>query len=566
MTGTVWNMKMAFFCKNVISVVLIFCALGIASAQESASEKPAAVLSSEAVLQAAPVMTPKTLADDSIRVMPRRLTDYDLPGLQQKVYLKSVTAWDIAQLIDILAREGKLNNIVVGKNVTGTTKLQFDGVTVGDALEVVLAVNNLAYEVKGGIIKIITDEDYKAQHGTGFYDNKQVKVMELKNTNAERASKMLDKVKSTAGTIVFDQVSNTLILIDMPDKLKEMCAIIEKADVATITETRTFVLQYANVEDVQKELTTLLTKEIGFARTDKRTKTLMVTDLPQNMAKVDQLIKAFDVRSKQVFIEAKVVEVSLNDTFALGINWEHMFSGLDPRFDLKAASLPGGPVTPVGTLTYNTIVSGGDLRAVLDALKQVGETKILSNPQVAVMDGQEATIKVVENQPYKEIKMESGTTNITGVTYQFVEIGVSLSVTPKINDDGIINVLVKPEISSISTWYDGDEQEGTPVVKKASAATSVSVKDGVTIIIGGMIKDDKTTFARSIPVLGDIPLLGRLFRYNSVSTKNTETVVFMTPRIVTGEEPYLRSKDMKKSPKPLRPIGATGEKSLKPVR
>ena len=199
-------------------------------------------------------------------------------------------------------------------------------------------------------------------------------------------------------------------------------------------------------------------------------------------------------------------------------------------------------------------------------MKKVGDTKILSSPHVAVIDGQEATIKVVENQPYKEVKMESGTTNITGVTYQFVEVGVSLSVTPKINDGGIINVQVKPEISSISQWYDGNAQEGTPVVRKASAATSVMVKDGVTIIIGGMIKDRKDSVVSSIPLLGGIPLLGRLFRYDSISVVNTEIVVFMTPRIVTGDDPYLRSKDMKKSPKPLRPVGASGEKFLKPVR
>ncbi|MDD4869239.1 MAG: secretin N-terminal domain-containing protein [Kiritimatiellae bacterium] len=560
----------------IIWLSIFFSLLGyfapITCAQESVVEQPAVpstvpVSSQPAAIEAVqPAEVQKPLSSDSLRVMPKRLKDYDLPGLQQKVYLKSVTSWDIAQLIDILAREGKLSNIVVGPNVKGTTKLQFEGVTVGDALEVILAVNNLAYEIKGGIIKIITDDDYKLLNGASFYDTKQIKVVELKHSSAERVGKMLDKVKSTTGTIVFDQVSNTLILIDMPDKLMEMVAIIEKADISSNTETKTFILQYANVEDVQKELTTLLTKEVGFVRIDKRTKTLMVTDLPQNIQKVEQVVKAFDMRSKQVFIEAKVVEVTLNDNFALGINWQHMFQGLDPRFSLQSVSLPGAPTTPVGTLTYNTIVSGGDLQVVVDALKQVGETKILSSPHIAVTDGQEATIKVIENQPYKETKLESGTTNITGVTYQFIPVGVTLSVTPKINDENMITVMVKPDISSISQWYDGDAQQGTPVVKSATATTSVMVKDGVTVIIGGMIKDRKDTSVNSIPFLGGIPLLGRLFRYDSVSVVNTETIVFMTPRIITGEEPYLRTKDMKKSPKPLRPVGPAGEKTLKPVR
>lgn len=559
--------KSQVFFLNFISAVMVFCLMLSVSAQEGGvtAGQPLQALR-QGSGQASSPQVQKPVASESLRIMPKRLSDYDLPGLQQKVYLKSVTAWDIVQLIDILAREGKLNNIVVGKNVTGSTKLQFDGVTVGDALEVVLAVNNLAYEIKNGIIKIITDEDYKTIYGTSFYDSKQVKVVELKHSNSERVAKMLDKVKGSAGTIVFDQVSGTLILIDAPDKLTEMLTIIEKADVSGNTETKTFILQYASVEDLQRELTTLVTKEVGSVRVDKRTKTLIVTDMPQNMEKIEQLVKLFDKRSKQVFIEAKVVEVALNDTFAMGINWQHMFQGLDPRFSLKSVSQPGLPTSPLGMLTYNTITSGGELAMVLEALKQVGDTKILSSPQIAVLDGQEATIKVVENQPYKETKMESGTTNITGVTYLFIEVGVTLSVTPRINDENIINVLVKPEISSISQWYDGPSQEGTPVVKKAMAQTSVMVKDGVTIIIGGMIKDRKDSSVNSIPIIGSIPLIGRLFRYDNIASVNTETVVFLTPRIVSGEEPYLRTKDMKKAPKPLRPVGPGGEKTLKPVR
>ena len=257
-----WNMKNTLKYLYGVAICILFVGItSVVFAQVSVGKRPVSAMAHETIFQAA---SQKPVASDSLRIMPKRLKDYNLPGLQQKVSLKSVTAWEISQLIDILAREGKLNNIVVGKNVTGTTKLQFDGVTVGDALEVVLAVNNLAYEVKGGIIKIITDDDYKVQNGISFYDNKQVRVVELKHANAERAAKLIEKIKSTVGTIVFDQVSNNLILIDMPDRLTEMLAIIDKADISNITETRKFILQYANVEDLQKELLTIVTKEIGF--------------------------------------------------------------------------------------------------------------------------------------------------------------------------------------------------------------------------------------------------------------------------------------------------------------
>lgn len=513
----------------------------------------------------APARNGAAVRRDDIRVQPKRLNDYKLPGLDQKVYLKSLIPWDVVQLIEVLAREGKLNNVVIGKNVSGlTTKIKFDGVTVGDALETVLALNKLAYKVKGEIITIMTDDEYKALYGTSFYDHKQVKIVDLKHAEADRVKNILEKVKSEGGVIVADPVSRTLILIDMPDKITEMMAVVETEE--TPTQTRTFALQYAAVEDMQKEITPLLTKELGILKSDKRTKTLIITDLPQALDKIAAVISTFDQRTKQVFIEAKIVEVALSDAFSLGVNWQHMFDGLNPRFRIETVSQPGLPVTPFGTLKYNTIVSGGDLEAVLEALKTVGDTKILSSPHIAVVDGQEANIKVIEDQPYKEVKLESGTTNITGVTYLFKEVGVSLGVTPKINDDGIIQVLVKPEISSISQWYDGAPQEGTPVIKRAFAETTVMIKDGVTIIIGGLIKDRKDTAVNSIPILGAIPLLGKLFRYESTSAVNTETVVFMTPRIVTGNESYLRMKDVKKAPKPLRSVGSGAQKPLKPVR
>lgn len=508
---------------------------------------------------------------DVARSVPRSLKDYNLKGMDQKVVLDALVPWEVPQLIQYLAHAGDLNNIVIGNNVSGETKLKFNGVTVGDALEVVLSVNNLAYEVKGGIITIITDEDYKLKHGVSFYDKKDVQIIKLRYADPTRVLMMLEKVKSTIGTAVADQVTGTIILIDTPDKINEMRAVIEKADISTIarvipTVTKTFALQHAKVVDMQAQIQGLLSKDAGSLHADLRTKTIIVTDLPHAMAKIEALVKTFDRKPKQVFVEAKIVEVALGDEYSLGVNWQHMFEGMDPRFALQTVSAPGAAAVPTMRMTYNTIVADGNLEVILEALKKVGDTKILSNPQIAVMDGEEATIEVVEDQPYKEVAIESGTTNVTGVTYIFKPVGVLLNVTPRINDEEFITCAIKPEISSISQWYDGAPQEGTPVIKKAHAETTVMVKDGVTIIIGGLIKDRKDQATSSVPFLGSLPIIGRLFRYDTVSSVNTETVVFLTPRIITGEEPFLRMKDIKKMPKPLRSVGVSSGKQIKPIR
>ncbi|MDI6774533.1 MAG: hypothetical protein QME60_03940, partial [Verrucomicrobiota bacterium] len=505
----------------------------------------------------------------------KRLKDYDMPGMTNRLNLTSLDVWDVGQLIDFLAHRGGLSNIVIGRGVAGlTTKLKFDNVTVGDALEVVLSVNHLAYEVSGDILTIMTDEEHQARRGASFYDNKKVRVVELKYADPNHAAKLIGSVKSTIGTVVADPITGSVILIDTPEKIAEMEAILSGADLSTIsrvllTETRGFVLQYANTEDIFKEVLTLLSKEAGSARMNREAKTLMVTDLPHILERVKQLIELFDQPPKQVFIEAKITETTLNDDFGMGINWKHLFEGLDPRFRVNTALTPLGASalpSPAAALTFNTIAAGQDLNVILEALKAFGKTEILAEPHISVLDGQEAKIKVIEDQPYKEITLESGTTNVTGVTYLFKEVGVQLGVTPKINDENFIRVCVKPEISSISDWYDGAPQEGTPVVRKAYAETTVMVKDGVTIIIGGMIKDRRSTRTQQVPLLGSIPLLGHLFRYETVSLGKAETVVFMTPHIVTGEQYYQRERDVKKDPKPLRRAGNGENRQAKPVR
>ncbi len=513
----------------------------------------------------------------SISVAPQRLRDYDIPGLDERVNLNAFDAWDVVQLIQFLAHRGGIKNIVIGKGVQGlTTRLKFDDVSVGDALEVVLTVNSLAYVIQGGIITIMTDAEYRALYGRGFYDHKQVSMESLTYADAVRVATMLGPIKSTIGTVVSDPVTGTLILIDTPEKIAEMREIVRKADIPTLsrllpTETREFRLQYAEVATVQGELASILSQETGSMHSDARTRTISVTDLPHKMREVERVVSLFDQRPRQVFIEAKIVQVSLTDDFRLGVNWNHVFQGLDPRFSIRSAASPtplatigGDTRSPSGSLTYNTIAAGGDLTMVLEALKSVGETKVLSNPHVAVIDGEEASIKVITDQPYAEAQLESGSTNVVGESITFIEVGVTLTVTPRINDDNLISMGIRPEVSAVIGNYEAFRS--VPIVRRSIADTSVMIKDAETIIIAGMIDNTKKDVESRIPLLGRIPLIGVLFRTERQEVDSNELVVFLTPRIITGEQAFLRMNDMKKRPKPLRAVGPDSGKKLKPLR
>jgi len=518
------------------------------------------ILSAAAAWAQAPAVNPAQ--------KPHLLSEYNLPGLDKKISLDLLDSMEVADLLKFLATKANLN-IVIGKEVTGSAKLMIKDVTLGEALEIVLAANNLAYEVKGNIVKVMTDKEYRDQFGEGFYERKLAKIIELRSAVPSKMAALLAEVKGSMGKIVFDDNTGTLVLIDTPEKIREMEEVIRKAEIPTYqrvfpTVTTNFVLQYAKVEELDPQITPMLTKEsnIGQLRTDKRTKTLVVTDFPNVIQRVCDMVAIFDRPQKQVFIEAKIVQVLLTDDWHFGVNWDYLFQGLDPRFSLQpisktfASSTPAnllaeGSKATAGSLTYHTIAAGANLNAVVEALQKVGKTKLLQNPHIATMDGKEATIKAITSQPYSELQYESGSSNIVGKTYKFVDVGVSLGVTPRINELGFITCDIRPEVSSVLSWYNSDSADvtgnsGVPVVKKSYAETSISVKDGVTIIIAGMIDEQQTRTRTQIPLLGSIPLLGALFRYDSTSTINSETIVLLTPRIVTGDKFFERSKDMKK--------------------
>jgi type II secretory pathway component GspD/PulD (secretin) len=181
---------------------------------------------------------------------------------------------------------------------------------------------------------------------------------------------------------------------------------------------------------------------------------------------------------------------------------------------------------------------------MLKALKTFGETRLLSDPRLTVQDGHEATLEVVTSEAYEAgtSEVDSGGVTTSYRNFEFIDVGVSLSVIPKINDEGFVNMLIKPEVSSVISWYGGasgpaEERSAgaVPIVKRSTAETTVTVKDGVTIVIGGLIDESTVSTEQKVPILGNIPLLKYLFRRTSDSTERRETIIFLTPHIVTGD-------------------------------
>ena len=473
----------------------------------------------------------------------KSLSEYEFEGLKERISV-DLRGIDVVGALKFLATKGGLN-IVASQQTSGTVHLLMEDVTVGDALETILAINRLAYDVRGNIIQVMTEQEYRNLYGTTFYDKRDVKRFQLQYVSAQNMAQMLENLKSERGEIIYNDKTGMLIVRDIPSKLEEMTEIIEASDMEVTgrpspTKSRTFKLQYAKVDDIQGEVNALLTPEVGSIRVDKRTNTLIIRDYPYRLEEIEELISAFDEKTQEVFIEARIVQVTLNDNYKLGIDWQEL-----AKWELPVEFIEKGVDLRHARMSLMTLENMSQ-KIVFDALNTFGETELLSDPRVTVQEGHEATLEVVTSEAYEAgtSEVDSGGVTTSYRNFEFVDVGVSLSVIPDVNDDGFINMLIKPEVSSIESWYGGSEgaapprSEGSvPVVKRSTAETTVTVKDGVTIMIAGLIDNSETQNISKVPLLGSIYGVGRLFQHHSTSTQRRETIIFLTPHIVTGDEP-----------------------------
>jgi len=460
----------------------------------------------------------------------------DINKISNKITL-DIKGMDILDVLKILSMKSGLN-IVAGKNVTGRVTIYLKEVDVWDALEIILVANNLAYERKGSIINVMTDRDYEMIYGDRFYDKKEVQIIKLKYAKSVEVSKALMQFKTNIGKIITDEASNTIVLVDIPSRVAQMTEMVNQIDLPI--ETKVFSLQYAKAEDVEKKITDMVTKNLGSIEVDARTNKIIVTDLPSQLENISRIIAAFDQKDAQVMIEAKILEVTLNNNFQMGIDWDFVANKY-----FKLAQTLKLNLTQGGSLKFGTIVGGGtskeegDYSGLIEALHEVGEVNTLSSPRIMALNNQESKILIGTKEPYStKSTISNAVSNETAESVTFVDIGVKLYVTPTINQDGFITMKIKPEVSSKTDTYTTADNNTIPVISTTEAETSIMVKDGATVVIGGLIKDSLTKTSDKIPLLGSIPVVGKLFSNDTDNKKKEEIVVLLTPHIVAGDSTF----------------------------
>ncbi len=448
---------------------------------------------------------------------------------------------DILDVLKLISQKSGLN-IVAGQNVKGRVTVFLKDIEVREALRIIVEAYGWAYIEEGrhtpagsasGILKVMTDQEYEAKYGHKFGQEVRTRIRQLLFAKAPDVAAILNEVKGRAGKVIADPKSGTLILMDESKKLEEMERIIQQVDVTV--ETEVFDLGYAKAEDISGKVSEILTPSIGTMKFDERSNRLVVSDTPRVVEKIRRMVEAFDEKDKQVLIEAKIIQIALNDEHKMGVDWEAIVS------DYHSLDLIGdfdvlGSTDKKGKLSIGTI-SSDDYTALIEALDTVGATNILSSPRITAVNNKEAKILVGSTEPYVTTTTttpSSGPTT-TAESVNFIEVGVKLYVTPTIHNDRFITMKIKPEVSSVTSNLTTSNNNTIPIVETSEAETTVMVKDGVSIVIGGLIKEETIKSTKKVPLLGDIPVLGFAFRSHSDSAAKTEIVIFLTPQIVTGD-------------------------------
>ncbi len=423
----------------------------------------------------------------------------------------------------------------------------------------------------------------------------QISYVPLQNASASEVVKALNTIftqspaRGKAGAVlkvVADSRTNSIILLASgadTESVRKLVAFMDKDVPRGESNIQVYRLQNSVAEDLAKVLTNIV-KESGSssgtapatgAKTapttvvsknvqivpDKATNTLVVMAEREDYKIIENIIKQLDVPRPMVYIEALIMEVNANKDFKLGVEWRGITEHGSVDGNPTAAFAGSGGTGPSGTGSYNILdgllttttagvvgafpngfsmgMVGANIKiggvtfptigAVIQAYKNDSEVSILSTPQIMTLDNEEAEINVGSNVPYLTRQdTTSSTTSINYNSYEYRDVGVILKVTPNINEENFVRLKINQEVTKVQSGAD----EARPTTLKRTAKTTVIVKDNETVVIGGLVGDSTDEGTYKFPLLGDIPLLGWLFKTKTSSREKTNLYVFLTPHIV----------------------------------
>ncbi len=394
----------------------------------------------------------------------------------------------IKDVLRLVAASNDLN-MVIGEEVKGLVTMDLKGVTLKQTLDEITHTHDCEYIVSNGIITV---KSVNVEYAGG----RITKIYRLKYADAENAATIIKQVVS----------NDSLVKVFHPEFLN---------------------FSVAGKNRMKKN-------EVAIQGI-RRSSVLVVTDRPEKIKEVDHIIQQLDKPSTQIMIESKVVELAPTRTNQLGINWDKTLTAALQWQEI----LPNGEANPYSAINENPDKGGAwrmghlstsEFKTVLDFLKEKTDSKLISNPRLLAMDNEESSMSVGTTVPIPVIQRGMGGQGDM-VTFQYKEVNIQLNVTPHVTQNGNITMYVNPVIEEISDWVEYMGQRA-PVTSKRTVNSIVSVKNGETVVIGGLIKNQRIRTRQKVWLLGNLPLLGKLFQHEKYEDKQTDLMIFITPTIV----------------------------------
>lgn len=315
--------------------------------------------------------------------------------------------------------------------------------------------------------------------------------------------------------------------------------------------TEVFIINYAKAADLKGSIEPLIEGPGGKLVVDARSNALVITERPSRLNRIREIVEQLDKATDQVMIEAKFIEVTDSDLKNLGVNWTSLGNytvGASP-VDLLVR---GGSAGSIGTNTGGAVpgtdptLAGGAFGAVLTApqfnttlraLQTGSNSRVISNPTVVTLNNSPAEIAVAEEYPIPNYTYnpEIGAFEISGFEYK--PVGIILKVTPQVNSQGLIRLSLQPTISALGELvsFGGASGAEIPRIRARKTDTQVSLQSGHTLAIGGLIDSSITKGKTKVPLLGEIPILGRLFKSDSTDSRSSNLLIFITANTISSE-------------------------------
>jgi MSHA type pilus biogenesis protein MshL len=451
------------------------------------------------------------------------------PTEAQKLFSFSAKDLEVKDALTLFARNNELN-IGPDPDISGQITVDFRNLTLDKSMEAIIDTFNYYAEIDGGLIRV---RKTKTEFFTVDYVRLQRTGVGSTTANISSGSGSTGNGSTGGGVATGGATGGTSG---------------NGGDSTSVSISKTDSIKFW--DELEQQLTSILSAN-GKMAINRMVGNIMITDHKANVDRAGNYLTHIKrALHLQVDIEAQIFEVVFNDEFHFGIDWNNVMGTLE-EWAISSGGLPAGIPSsrlivdnPIGGLTpgrpaLSLSITKDQTRVVIDALKEQGRLEVVSQPRLRTLNNQAALIKVGTDKPF--FRQTSTTISTSGqpvttenVEIQSITIGTVLALTPQISEDGWITMDISPVITRlVDTVSSGGETPSTaPEVDIKQTSSLVRIRDNSTVVIGGLIQNERNKTERRVPILGDIPILGIPFRGVFDNKRRTELVIFITPTIV----------------------------------